>query len=84
MAVKIRMRRMGNNKKPFFRVVATDERNPQTGRYLENLGWYDPKEKGTNFKLNLERVDYWKSRGAIISPSVASIVKKARKAAPAA
>ena len=83
MAVKIRMRRMGNNKKPFFRVVATDERSPQSGRYLENLGWYDPKEKGTNYKLNLDRVDYWKNRGAIITPSVASIVKKARKAAPA-
>ena len=83
MAVKIRMRRMGNNNKPFFRVVATDERNPQSGRYLENLGWYDPKLKGTNYQLKMDRVDYWKDRGAIITESVASLVKKARKAATA-
>ncbi len=83
MAVKVRMRRMGNNKKPFFRVVATDERSPQTGRYLENVGWYDPKLKGTNYELKLDRIEYWKNNGAIVTPAVASLVKRAKRASSA-
>ncbi len=83
MAVKIRMRRMGSNKKPFFRIVATDERSPQSGRYLENVGWYDPKLKGTNYELKLDRVEYWKTNGAIISDSVQSLLGRARRAATA-
>lgn len=84
MAVKVRMRRMGNNKKPFFRIVATDERSPQTGRYLENVGWYDPKLKGTNYDLKLDRIAFWKAKGAIITDAVASLVKRAQRAAKAA
>jgi small subunit ribosomal protein S16 len=83
MAVKIRMRRMGSNKKPFFRIVATDERSPQSGRYLENVGWYDPKLKGTNYELKLDRVEYWKTNGAIVSDSVQSLLGRARRAATA-
>lgn len=84
MAVKIRMRRMGNNKKPFFRIVATDERSPQSGRYLENLGWYDPKvAKGKSYELKLDRVDYWKGRGAIVTDSVQSLLRRVRKASAA-
>ena len=83
MAVKIRMRRMGSNKKPFFRIVATDERSPQSGRYFENVGWYDPKLKGTNYELKLDRVEYWKTNGAIISDSVQSLLGCARRAATA-
>lgn len=83
MAVKIRLRRMGSNKKPFFRVVATDERRPNGGRFLEALGWYDPKKKGTNYELHLDRVDYWVSKGAIVTDTVCSLVKKGRKQAPA-
>ncbi len=84
MAVKIRMRRMGSNNNPFFRIVATDSRSPQSGRYLETLGWYDPKkDKGANFELKMDRVDFWKTRGAIITESVANLVKKAKKSAPA-
>ena len=78
---------MGSNKKPFFRIVATDERAPQTGRYLENVGWYDPKVKDKNKKnceLKLDRIDYWKSKGAIISHAVDSLVRKARKSPDAA
>jgi small subunit ribosomal protein S16 len=83
MAVKIRMRRMGSNKKPFFRIVATDERSPQSGRYLENVGWYDPKLKGKNYELKLDRVEYWKTNGAIISDSVQSLLSRARRVAAA-
>ena len=83
MAVKVRMRRMGSNKKPFFRIVATDERSPQTGRYLENVGWYYPKVKGNNFELKLDRIEHWRDKGAVITPAVESLVRKSRRVAAA-
>ena len=83
MAVKIRMRRTGANRDISFRVVAIDERNPRDGRYLENLGWYDPKRKGTNFKLDIERVEHWLKHGAILSDTVRSLVRKHKAAAVA-
>ncbi|HPG00900.1 MAG TPA: 30S ribosomal protein S16 [Kiritimatiellia bacterium] len=78
MSVKIRLMRMGSNKKPFFRVVATDERRPNAGRCLEALGWYDPKMKGTNYSLKADRVEYWRQKGAQCSDTVASLLRKAR------
>jgi len=72
---------MGAKNDISFRVVATDSRAPRDGRYLELLGWYDPEKKDKNFELKLERIDYWKSKGAIISNTVKSLMKKARKAA---
>lgn len=69
---------MGNNKKPFFRVVVADERCPQSGRYLENLGWYDPKMKGHNYDLKLDRYDFWKARGAVVTDTAASLFRKAK------
>ena len=79
--VKIRLRRTGSNNNPSFRVVATDERCPRDGKFLEILGWYLPKQQGENFKLDLARVDHWLSKGAQMSETVASMVKKTRKAA---
>jgi len=79
MSVKIRLRRMGRTNKPFFRVVATDSRCSNTGRFLESLGWYDPDKAAPNFSLRLDRVDYWKSNGAIFSDTVNSLVRKSRK-----
>ena len=84
MAVKIRLRRMGSNKKPFFRVVVTDMRRPNAGRFIEALGWYDPKKKGMNYELRTDRIDYWRSQGAIVSETVSSLLKKAKKAPPRA
>jgi len=84
MAVKVRLRRMGSNKKPFFRVVATDSRRPNEGRFLELLGWYDPKKTGVNYELKTDRVDYWVSKGAIVSDTVRSLMRKKRKVAAAA
>ena len=81
MAVIVRLRRMGGNKKPFFRVVVTDSRRPNEGRFLEALGWYDPKKKGTNFELNADRVNHWVSKGAQLSDTVNSLMRKLRKAA---
>ena len=81
MAVTIRLRRMGNNKRPFFRVVATDERRKVEGRCLEILGWYDPKKEGVNFELKPERIEYWLSKGAIASDSMRSLLRRSRQAA---
>jgi len=82
--VKIRLRRTGCNNTASFRVVATDERSPRDGKFLEILGWYDPKREGENFKLDMDRVAHWQSKGAQMSETVASMVRKAKKSATAA
>lgn len=85
MAVSIRLRRMGSNKDPFYRIVAADARRATDGQFLENLGWYDPKKQPSCFEINMERVDYWTGRGAHLSDTVRSLMKKSRaKAASAA
>jgi small subunit ribosomal protein S16 len=84
MALKIRLRRMGANNKPSFRVVVVDSRRPNQGRFIENLGWYDPKKKGMNFSLNMDRITHWQEKGAIVSDTVRSLLKKGRKAAKSA
>ena len=78
MAVKMRLRRMGSRNAPFYRVVIQDGRRAPTGRFIETIGWYDPKQEGTNFSINLDRVEYWTSSGAQPSETVASLIKKAR------
>jgi len=86
MSVKIRCRKTGANNDPCFRIVATDSRSPRDGKCLETLGWYDPKKAKANFYLKLERIATWKSKGALLSETVRSLVKKAKTvpmAAPA-
>ena len=78
MAVKIRLRRMGSRNAAFYRVIVQDGRRAPTGRFIETLGWYDPKQEGTNFSLNLDRADYWLGNGAQPSDTAASLIKKAR------
>lgn len=82
MAVKIRLTRTGARNSACYRVIAADARSPRDGRFLENLGWYDPKQAGVNFKLDLDRIEYWKGRGAQVSDTVRSLLRQARKAAP--
>jgi small subunit ribosomal protein S16 len=79
MSVKIRLRRTGGKNDVCYRVVATDARCPRDGRFLELLGWYDPKKAGVNFGLKPERIEYWRSKGAIISDTVRSLIKKSKK-----
>lgn len=79
MAVKIRLRRMGRTNQPFYRVVAADGRCANTGRFLETLGWYDPAKAEANFSLKMDRVEYWKQNGAILSDTVKSLVRKSLK-----
>jgi small subunit ribosomal protein S16 len=83
MPVRIRLRRAGSNKKPFFRIVAADIRSPNTGRFLENIGWYDPKRKGTNYELDMARFDYWTQHGAQATDTVKQFAQKIRRAAKA-
>ncbi|HZR18521.1 MAG TPA: 30S ribosomal protein S16 [Verrucomicrobiae bacterium] len=83
MAVKIRMKRVGAKNAPVFRIVVADGRSPRDGKFIEQLGTYQPLKKGENFKMDLERAKYWLSKGAQPSDTVASFIKKALKAAPA-
>mgnify|MGYP001375956943 CR=1 FL=1 len=84
MAVAIRLRREGNRNNPYYKVVVTDKRNPRDGKFIEIVGNYDPKKTGTNFKIDVERIDHWVKNGAQMSDTVRSMVKKARAAAAAA
>ncbi|MDH3583329.1 MAG: 30S ribosomal protein S16 [Phycisphaerae bacterium] len=78
MAVKLRMKRLGNRHRPFYRVTAVDERRQRDGRVIEELGTYDPagKDEARQAKLNLDRCAYWLSVGAQPSQTVASLMKK--------
>jgi small subunit ribosomal protein S16 len=76
MAVVIRMKRAGAKKRPFFRVVVTDSRNPRDGRYIEQLGYYDPLTDPATFKIDADRFSAWIQRGALPSESVGVMVSK--------
>jgi small subunit ribosomal protein S16 len=60
MAVHIRLSRAGAKKRPFYRIVVTDQRSPRGGRFLENLGTFDPVADDGRFTINLERLTYWR------------------------
>jgi small subunit ribosomal protein S16 len=84
MAVRIRLKRIGAKNAPAYRIVVADSRSPRDGRFIEELGSYDPKKKADPFKLDVERARYWISKGAQPSETVASFIKRAGKAAVAA
>jgi small subunit ribosomal protein S16 len=79
------MQRGGSSHNPHYRVVVTDVRTPRDGRFVERVGTYDPKNKkeAEQINLKLDRIDYWLSVGAKPSDTVRSLIKRARKAAPA-
>lgn len=83
MSVKIRLKRTGAKNSPVYRIVVADNRSPRDGKFIEELGVYHPRQKGTNYTLNLERAKYWISVGALPSDTVASFIKKADRAAAA-
>ena len=84
--VVIRLARTGANKRPFYHVVVADSRRAASGRFIERLGFYDPKapEGRESLRVNVERVKYWKGKGAQPSPTVARLVKQFGKAKKAA
>jgi small subunit ribosomal protein S16 len=77
MAVKIRLKRMGTVKKPFNRIVVCDSKIQRDGKTIEEIGSYDPTKEPHLIKINRERALYWLSKGAMVSPTVKSLFKKA-------
>ncbi len=76
MAVRIRLARHGTKKKPFYRIVVADSESPRDGRYLENVGTYDPLYDPARVSLKSDRIQYWMDQGALPSDTVRSILKK--------
>ena len=64
MAVKIRLKRMGSNKKPFYRIVVADSRAPRDGRFIEEIGYYNPVSEPKQIKINDEKATKWIANGA--------------------
>jgi small subunit ribosomal protein S16 len=76
MAVRIRLKRIGKNKRPYYRVVVADSRFPRDGRFIEKIGFYDPMQTPAVFDVDMERVKYWLSNGAQPTDTVKSLLKK--------
>jgi small subunit ribosomal protein S16 len=77
------MKRVGTKNTPVYRIVVADGRSPRDGKFIEEIGTYQPLKKDNNFSIDLERAKYWVSKGAQPSDTVASFIKKAAKAAAA-
>ena len=75
--VKIRLRRMGAKKAPFYRIVVADSRYPRDGRFIEEIGTYDPLSESEKLKVDLERAKYWIANGAQPTDTVRGLLKKA-------
>ena len=76
MSVKIRLKRLGTKSKPFWRIVVADSRMPRDGRFVEEIGYYDPKSNPAKYNVKEDRAKYWLSVGAQPSEVVASILKR--------
>lgn len=76
MSTKIRLQRHGSKKRPFYQVVIADERSRRDGRFIENVGHYDPTKKPAVLKLNTESIIAWLSKGAQPTDTVQQILKK--------
>lgn len=74
--VKIRLRRMGAKKMPYYRIVVADSRSPRDGRFIEELGTYDPMADGEKIKIDLERAKYWIANGAQPTDTVRGLLTK--------
>ena len=74
--VKIRLKRMGMKKKPFYRLVVTDSRNPRDGRFIEEIGYYNPVSEPVEMKINHGRAKYWLGVGAQPTDTVRGLLKK--------
>ena len=77
MAVKIRLKRMGAKKAPFYRVVVADSRYPRDGRFIEELGHYNPTTNPVEIKIDVEKAQTWIKNGAQPTETVKSLLKKA-------
>jgi small subunit ribosomal protein S16 len=77
--VRIRMKRLGAKNNPMYRIVVADSRSPRDGKFIEELGHYQPLKKDKNFVIDLERADYWLSKGAQPSNTAASLIRQAKR-----
>ena len=75
MAVKIRLRRMGAKKAPFYRLVVADSRYPRDGRFIEEVGYYDPTKEPSVIKVDKEKVEKWIASGAQPTDTVKALLK---------
>jgi small subunit ribosomal protein S16 len=82
MSVTIRLTRQGGKKVPFYRVVAADHRAPRDGRFIEQLGVYDPLRDPVEFRVDQERLDHWLKNGARPSQTVGELLKRQKNSAP--
>ena len=81
MAVKLRLTRVGSKKNPIYRVVAADSRSPRDGRFIEQLGVFDPTREPPEFRYDAERMSHWLSNGARPSDTVRELLRRAERAA---
>lgn len=84
--ITIRMARGGSKKRPFYKIVVSDVRKPRDSGYVERIGFFNPRAKGqeVRLELNKERIDYWLGQGAQVSTRVATLLKESAKTAEAA
>ena len=76
MAVKIRLRRMGEKKNPFYRIVVADSRYPRDGRFIEEIGTYDPLKTPADVKIDADKAKQWIANGAQPTDTVKALLKK--------
>ena len=74
--VKIRLRRMGAKKAPYYRIVVADSRSPRDGRFIEEIGTYDPMAEDNKVNVEMDRVEYWIRNGAQPTETVRGLLKK--------
>ncbi len=81
MAVRIRLKRLGSLNRPHWRIVVSDAKMPRDGRFIEEIGYYDPLPASEKIQVKKERLDYWLKQGAQLSASLKSLLKRSAKKA---
>jgi small subunit ribosomal protein S16 len=79
VAVRIRLKRLGSLNRPHWRIVVSDVKMPRDGRFIEEIGFYDPLPQNEKITVKKERLDYWLKQGAKLTVSVKSLLKRAEK-----
>lgn len=82
MAVTLRLTRVGGKKAPFYRVVATDSRSPRDGRFIEQIGVYDPLRSPAEVRVDAARLEHWLKVGARPSQTVGELIRRLRRSSP--
>ncbi len=77
--VKIRLCRMGSKKQPFYRIVVADSRSPRDGRFIEKIGYYNPLKEPVEVKIDIEKANEWKRKGAQPTDKVKALLNKVQK-----